>query len=123
MKYRIFIFILILIVGTVFFFNFYEYIFARNIQGTVIGMERVTQPSAIIGSRNPIDPNLLYSFAVAIKDTKTGEIFTASSEDRQWAVVQKGQCAKAKFFPYPPWNLDRADTYHNARLIQLYECP
>lgn len=60
---------------------------------------------------------------MAIKDETSGEIFTASSEDRQWAAVQgEGLCAEAKFFPYPPWQLDKAGTYHGARLLKLWNC-
>jgi hypothetical protein len=63
----------------------------------------------------------MFSFAIAIRDQK-GTIHTASAEDRQWAVVEKGQCVEAKFFPYPPWNLDKSGTFFGARLLKLYDC-
>ena len=72
------------------------------------------------GSGTP--PAEIFSYAVAIKDSKTGEIFTASSEDRRWAVVHKDQCVEAKFLPYPPWNLSRSGAYFGARLIRLFDC-
>ncbi len=87
----------------------------------MIGIDRVTQPTSIIGS-SQIPDSQLFSFAVAIK-VPSGEIFTASSEDRQWAVVEKGQCAEVKFFPYPPWQLDKSGTYFGARLLKLFACP
>jgi hypothetical protein len=101
--------------------RFYSYVFARHITGKIVAIDRVTQPSAIMSSGSPIPASQIFSFAVAIQD-KAGEIVTASSEDRQWAVVEKGQCAEAKFFPYPFWQLDKAGTYFGARLLKLYEC-
>ena len=103
--------------------RYYSYVFAKTIQGEVIGVERITQPAAIINNTESLPTAAqMFSFAVAIKDSKSGEIFTGSSEDRQWAVVQKGQCAVTKFFPYPFWVLDKAGTYYGTRLIQLYDC-
>jgi uncharacterized radical SAM superfamily Fe-S cluster-containing enzyme len=117
------IFVILLVAAGVSCVAFYSYVFARNVEGEVVDVQRVTQPTAIINtSENSAMPAAqLYSFAVAIKD-KSGEIVTASTEDRQWAVVQKGQCAKATFFPYPPWKLDKAGTYFGARLLHLREC-
>jgi hypothetical protein len=103
--------------------RYYPYIFARTVEGEVIGVDRVNQQTMIMSDNAKSVPNSqLFSFAVAIRDKK-GEIVTASSEDRQWAVVQKGQCAVAKYFPYPPWDLQKANTYANARLEKLYDCP
>jgi hypothetical protein len=99
--------------------NYYSYIFAKTVKGEIVEVERVTDPTTIVGSQ--MTPGQLYSFAVAIR-ADDGEIFTASSEDRQWAVAKKGFCAVAKFYPYPFWQLDSAGTYHNARLIELRDC-
>jgi hypothetical protein len=101
--------------------RYYSYVFAKTITGEVVKVERVNQNEAIITGR-PVAPMQMFSFAIAIRDEK-GEIHTSSSEDRQWAVVQEKQCATAKFFPYPPWELDKAGTYHGARLVRLFECP
>jgi hypothetical protein len=100
--------------------KYYTYVFAKTISGKVIRVERVNNSEAIIASKNTPD-FLLFSFAVAIRDDK-GEIHTASSEDRQWAVVSEGQCATVRFFPYPPWQLDKAGTYYGARLERLFDC-
>lgn len=105
------------------FFNYYPYIFAKRVTGEIINVERVDVPMTIL-SRPGTEMNpQVFSFAVAVKDKLTNEIFTASSQDRQWAVVRAGQCAEVKLFPYAPWDFDRAGTYHNARLEKLYECP
>ena len=102
-------------------FNYYSFLFAKVVVGEVIKVERVNTAEAILmGSRN-VPEQQLFSFAVAIKDSK-GEIHVASSEDRQWAVVQAGHCVEARFFPYEPWQLEKAGTYHGARLERLFDC-
>ena len=98
--------------------RFYSYLFAVKVDGKIVSVERVTSPTAILGN---LSASQIYSFAVAIKD-KNGEIFTASSEDRQWAVAKNDMCVVAKFFPYPPWDFDKAGTYFGARLVKLKEC-
>lgn len=115
------ILILVLIATGYVLVNYYSFIFARTVAGEIIAVERVSNSTAILGGRQ-VDPSQLFSFAVAVKD-KDGEIVTASSEDRQWAVAQKGQCAEAKYYPYPPWDLNKGGTYHNARLMRLFDCP
>lgn len=115
--------LLIFVVGGLYtFINFWPYIFVKTVQGEVIKVERLMEPVAVL-SRDGEPSNKVFSFAVAVKDQATGEIFTASTEDRQWAAVQgEGLCARAKFFPYPPWQFDKAGTYHGARLIKLWKC-
>ena len=98
--------------------KFYSYIFAVEVEGKIVRVERVTSPTAILGD---IPSSQVYSYAVAIKKTN-GEIYTASSEDRQWSIAAEGQCVTAKFFPYPPWDFDKGGTYHGARLIKLKDC-
>jgi hypothetical protein len=114
--------LLFLSAGTVFYF--YEYIFAKQVLGEIVKVERVTQTNTLIaanGGSQALAPEQLFSFAVAIRDSQ-GEIHTASTEDRQWAVAQAGQCVEAKFLAYPPWRLEKAGTYFGARLIRLFDC-
>ncbi len=101
----------------------YSVIFTKDVQGEITGVERIEIPVALMQGGNGDINSKVFSFAVGIKDAKTGEIYTASSEDRQWAVAQKGQCADAKFLPYPPWDLTKKGTFFGARLVKLYECP
>lgn len=102
--------------------KYYSFIFARTVVGKVVDVENVLQPTTIIqGNALQKLPSQIFSFAIGIQDDK-GEIVTASSEDRQWAVVKKGQCAEAKFFPYPPWVLSKSGTYFGARLLKLSDC-
>lgn len=124
MKKGIALFVLALFLGLSSYITvrFYSYIFAKTVDGEVIEVDRVNQATTILsGNTSKIPTEQLVSFAVAIRG-ENGEIITASSEDRQWSVVQKGQCAEMKFFPYPPWNLDKAGTYFGARLLRLHDC-
>jgi hypothetical protein len=102
---------------------FYPYIFSRKVKGAITGVERVTEQMAIVTGGGAAPSSQIFSFAVAIRDDKTGEIVTGSTEDRQWAVATPGLCAEAEFFPYPPWELKKWGTYYNARLLKLYDCP
>lgn len=99
----------------------WSFIFKSKIVGEVVASERVNGPLAIIGnSQQNLNPQV-FSFSVAIKDRFTGEIHMASSEDRQWAAVTKGNCVIAAYFPYPPWRmLDKGMTNHNARLLRNF---
>lgn len=104
------------------FINFYSYIFSRRVVGVIEKVEKIQLDVALMqtDSNQKLNPQL-FSFAVAIKET-SGEIVTASAEDRQWAVAQAGQCAEAVYYPYPPWRLDKANTYFGARLEKLTDC-
>ncbi len=100
----------------------YSVIFSKKVVGEITAVERVELPVALMTRGDKNLTSQVFSFAVGIKDLKTGEIYTASSEDRQWAVAQKGQCAEAVFLPYPPWDFAKKDTFYGARLVRLYEC-
>ncbi len=118
---RFFIVLLIAGIGVFFYFG-YSYIFSRVITGEITGAKHLLESNAIITSPNVrAQSPQIFSFAIAIRDHKTGEIVTGSSEDRQWAAVKEGQCARAEFFPYPPWELSKAGTYFGARLLGLYD--
>ncbi len=104
--------------------TFYPYIFAKTVVGKIEKVERVQVNVALMqnnqGTNEKMDPQL-FSFAVAIKDD-TGAVHTASAEDRQWAAVSEGLCVTAKFFPYAPWNLEKAGTFYGARLLESHVC-
>ncbi len=122
---RVFLFLILLIGAGVGLVSFYPYLFAREITGLVMGVQPIDVPYSMLAPTSanaPPKPKL--SFSVAIKDKVTSEILTGSTEDGQWAVVKEGQCATAKFFPHPPWDLQKAGSYFGTRLIRLYEiCP
>lgn len=104
------------------FVTYYPFIFSRKVHGVIESIQRIDMNVSLLQQAGQDLNPQLFSFAVAIKDEKTGEIVTASAEDRQWAVAQKGQCAIAVFYPYPPWNVMKAGTYYNARLDHLSDC-
>ena len=85
----------------------YSLVFSKIIDGRVIALSQ---------TNSNID-----EFVIAIRTPKR-EIFTTRSEDPQWALVQAGQCAKAKYFPYPPWNMKEYGTFFGARMLNLREC-
>lgn len=108
----------------VFIFN-WSFVFKKKVVGEVVAVERVMGTVAIITqNQNQVNPQA-FSFSVGIKDKLSGEIHMASSEDRKWAAVTKGNCVVAAFFPYPPWRtFDKGMTDHNARLLRNYtSCP
>lgn len=97
----------------------YSFVFSKKVKGEVVEVERVVEPTAILGRNIPAEQ--IFSFAVMIR-AEDGTIFSASSEDRQWAVAKKGYCVEARFYPYPPWDFEKLDTYYNARLLRVYDC-
>jgi hypothetical protein len=105
------------------FVEYYPYIFAKRVSGEFLRVERLELPVSLLTQPGAVINPQVFSYAIAMRDQSTKEIFTASSQDRQWAVVNQGQCGEAKLFPYPPWKLDRDGTYHNARLEKLFDCP
>lgn len=117
-------FILLLLVAGYSFFNYYPYIFAKTIEGRVEKVEKMQTNVAVVQGGLDHNQNLaaeLYTFAVAIKSLD-GQIHTSAAKDEQWAAVAPGTCVVAKFYPYPPWNMDKAGTYFNARLISSKSC-
>ena len=103
-----------------FIFN-WSFIFKKRVVGEVATVERVSDGFIITGATNESIPSKAFSFSVAIKDLNTGEIHMASSEDRKWAAVEKGNCVIAAFFPYAPWNLSKGTSDYNARLVQNFQ--
>lgn len=122
-KFTKFVLILILLLLVVWLVGTnYSVIFSKTVVGEIISVERVEIPVALMAQSDNVTSKV-FSFAIGIKDQKTSEIYTTSSEDRQWAVAQPGQCAEAVYLPYPPWELTKRNTFYGARLVKLYECP
>ena len=123
LKYLLIVGILIL-AGSI-FVNNYSIIFSRRVVGQIVDVKQIDTNIALMqvaGEQNKVNPQLYSSYAVAIKE-KSGEIVTASAEDRQWAVAKPGNCAEAVYYPYPPWKFEKANTYFGARLEKLMDCP
>ncbi len=99
--------------------EYYSFIFSKKVRGVVVDVERVVEPTALIGRGLPAEQ--VFSYAIMLR-TEDGTIYSSSSEDRQWAVVKKDYCVEARLYPYPPWDLEKANTYHNARLLKVVDC-
>lgn len=94
----------------------WSFVFSKTVRGEVMEVERVIQPTAMLGANMTAEQ--MFSYAVLVR-AENGEIFSSSSVDRQWAVIHKGYCVEARLYPYPPWDIDKADTYFNARLVKV----
>ncbi|MGZ3722770.1 MAG: hypothetical protein ACXVA9_07570 [Bdellovibrionales bacterium] len=118
--FKILVFVIVLLViGTLVITN-YEWVFSKRVTGQVVDVERVTDPQAVLGNR--MTEAQMYSYSILIQGDD-GHLYTSSSEDRQWQVVKKGYCVEALLFRYPPWVLDKAGTFFNARLKDVKICP
>lgn len=101
--------------------EYYPFLFSRRVKGVIESVERIHLDVALMqSSSDQVNPQL-FSFSVAVREP-SGEIVTASAEDRQWAVAQKGFCVEAVFYPYPWWHVMKSGTFYNARLDKMYDC-
>lgn len=98
----------------------YEWVFSKRVTGKVVDVARVTDPTAIIGSR--ATEAQMYSYSILIQG-EDGQFYTSASEDRKWQVVKKGYCVDALLYRYPPWHLAKANTFFNAQLKEIKICP
>ncbi len=119
MKYVFAVLVTLLVVFIV--ITNYSWIFAKTVEGVVFKVERVTDPTMIVGNSVATNTAVMHSYAVAIQ-AADGVIYTASSEDRQWSVVVAGCKVKATFFRYPFWELQKSGTFFNARLDDMRDC-
>ena len=97
----------------------YSWVFAKRVKGKILDVQRVTDPSAFLGSKATAEQ--MHSYSVLIQ-SHDGRLYTSSSEDRQWQVASKGYCVEALLYRYPPWELKNAGTFFNARLVELHLC-
>ncbi|MBC7419340.1 MAG: hypothetical protein H7328_01310 [Bdellovibrio sp.] len=112
--------IALLLFTWIFIFN-WSFVFKKKVVGEAVAVERVAGAMAILTTNQAPINSQAFSFSVAIKDRNSGEIFMASSEDRKWAAVTKGNCVVAAYFPYAPWRLfDKGMSDHNARLLRNF---
>lgn len=103
-------------------YHYYPFIFARNVIGPVLSIERVELGSSVLSTKGDL-PQQIFSFAVAVRDHRTREILTSSTEDRAWATIERNHCVEARFFPHPPWNFEKTGTFMRARLQKRFDCP
>lgn len=111
---------LVILLASGLFIQHYSWIFAKNIRGEVIEIESSAIPSTppANGSSETASTTV---FTVLI-EASDGKMYTSTTTDEQWKVVRKGYCVQVLLYRYPPWDLERAGTFFNARLRQLYRC-
>ncbi|MEK6554809.1 MAG: hypothetical protein AABZ31_06195, partial [Bdellovibrionota bacterium] len=93
MKSFVTIFIALVLVVSVVYFVLakWSFVFSKTVTGRIEAIEKFEIPVALIGGQSGSANKELFSFAIAIRQ-EDGQIFTASTEDRQWAAVLKGIC-------------------------------
>ena len=99
----------------------YGYIFSKEKTGRLASVEPAIPDGGFIANAG----SAVFSVAVSMK-LVDGSYLTFSSDDRQWAVYRGnvyGKCATVKVFPYAPWNLSKSGTFHNGRLLKVWDCP
>jgi hypothetical protein len=116
------ILVVFLILASVAYFcvAYYSWVFSKRVKGEIVGVERVTESTAILSSRVTEAQMHLYSILIRGSD---GQLYTTSSEDSRWQVAKVGFCVEALLYRYPPWNVERANAFFNAQIIQLSDCP
>lgn len=100
--------------------SYYSFIFSKTVNGEILSVKRITDPTAVMGSN--VTAAQLHSYAILVRDEKDGAIYAASTEDRKWAVAKEGFCAKVTLYPYPPWELGKGGDFFNARYDNLRDC-
>lgn len=116
---RILVVFALLTMAGIFVVNNWAWVFSKTIQGEIINVERVTDPTAILSSR--VSDAQIHSYSILIK-ADDGKLYTTSSEDPQWQVAKAGYCVTALLYRNPPWELNKAITFFNARIKELTEC-
>lgn len=98
----------------------WSWVFAKHIHGEIIDVQRVTNPTAIMGK---VSDQQIHSYAILIQNDDDKKLYTARSDDQQWQVARRGYCVDALLYVYPPWNLEKSGTYFGARMNQMILCP
>ena len=99
--------------GSYLVYQKYGLLFAKSIDGQIVALETIQN----FERRHPDDSG----YAVGVQNA-AGEIFAAKSLGEEWRIAHKGQCIRAKFFPYPPWDLQNRGTYWGVRVLNLKNC-
>lgn len=113
--------VIVLAAAGTFFVNYYSWIFAKTVSGKIVDVQRITDPTAIIGG-SKLTAEQLHAYSILIEGDDR-KMYTASSEDRQWQVAAKGLCVTALLYRYPFWDLEKSGTFFNARVKEIRHCP
>lgn len=91
----------------------YKLFSQKTYTGTVEACEKLN-PGQVLTGKNINDKVFSFSLSVDVGE----EFITFSSEDRQFASVNKNDKIKFKVFKYPPWNLSKGGTFYGGRLLK-----
>jgi hypothetical protein len=97
-----------------------QMLFRKNCLGKVTGISNLNgQVPTVLGKGGNVFSSAAFSFAVEMDIGN--EIINFSSEDRQFATIEKGDSLSVAIFKYPPWEFDKAGTYHGGRLLKKFK--
>lgn len=100
----------------------YGYLNSKDVSGRLESVTSAMPAGSIVG--NNYNANV-FQAGVVIKEAD-GSLISFSTQDRQWASFEgnkaQGKCVTARIFPYAPWELSKAKTYHAGRLLSVKEC-
>ena len=116
---KLFIVLIILVAAATISIVYYPWVFSKRVKGEIMGVERVTESTAILSAR--VTDAQMHSYSILIRG-EDGKLFTTSSEDAQWQVAKVGYCVEARLFRNPPWAINKANTFFNARILELSLC-
>lgn len=99
----------------------YGYLKSQDINGRLESVTTAIPEGAIVG----VGQAPVFQASVIIKQSDDSYL-TFSTDDRQWASFigekAKGKCVQARIYPYAPWMLSKAETYHGGRLLSVRDC-
>ncbi|MCB9815844.1 prepilin-type N-terminal cleavage/methylation domain-containing protein [Candidatus Nomurabacteria bacterium] len=100
----------------------YGWAFSEEKSGQLQSVESAIPEGGLIAATG----SAVFSAAVSMK-LEDQSYLTFSTDDRQWAVYRgdkaRGKCATVKVYPYAPWNISKGGTFHNGRLLKVWDCP
>ena len=99
----------------------YGYMKSKDVSGQLESVTSAMPDGAIVQSGEA--PVFQASVLLIQPD---GSLLLFSTDDRQWASLigekAKGKCFDVRVFPYAPWQLSKAGTFHGGRILSVKEC-
>lgn len=101
-----------IVIASGLFYIGYPYLFRISVDGKVVSAKALPSFNSQTGSE--------VSIGIILK--VNDQMYSASSEDRQWLAVEKEMCVRASLYPYAPWELMKSGSFHSARLVAVIDC-
>ena len=87
----------------------------QSYTGKVTDCQQLLNQAMVVSNGNKTSSSV-FSFSCDIQSGD--EIISFSSEDRKFATVHKGDVIQVVVFKYAPWDISKAGTYYDGRLIK-----